>query len=44
MKSAQKFEDDFEKLGDGREGVDADIRRKIDARCRMCVLDAEDVY
>ena len=44
MKSAQKFEDDFEKLGDGRDGVDADTRKKIEARCRMCVLDAEDVY
>ena len=44
MKSAQKFEDDFEKLGDGRDGVDADTRKKIEARCRMCVLDAEDAY
>jgi tRNA A37 threonylcarbamoyladenosine dehydratase len=44
MKSAQKFEDDFEKLGDGRYGVDVNTRRKIEARCRMCVLDAEDVH
>jgi len=44
IKSAQKFEKDFEEMGDGREGVDAEIRKKVEARLAMCVLDAEDVY
>lgn len=44
LKSAQKFEADFEQLGDGRIGVDDDIRKKIDARLSMCVLGAEDEY
>eukprot|EP00578_Thalassiosira_sp_NH16_P013235 CAMPEP_0181125970 /NCGR_PEP_ID=MMETSP1071-20121207/27352_1 /TAXON_ID=35127 /ORGANISM="Thalassiosira sp., Strain NH16" /LENGTH=533 /DNA_ID=CAMNT_0023211485 /DNA_START=12 /DNA_END=1611 /DNA_ORIENTATION=+ len=42
VKSAQKFERDFDELGDGREGVDAEVRRKVDARLAMCILDAED--
>lgn len=41
IKSAQKFEQDFEELGDGRDGVDADVRKKIEKRMAMCVLDAE---
>ncbi|KAL7543446.1 hypothetical protein ACHAXR_012748 [Thalassiosira sp. AJA248-18] len=41
-KSAQKFEKDFDEFGDGREGVDAQLRRKVEARLAMCVLDAED--
>ena len=44
LKSAQKFEKDFEELGDGKEGVDVDVRKKIEARLAMCVLDAEDEY
>jgi tRNA A37 threonylcarbamoyladenosine dehydratase len=43
-KTATKFEDDFEKFGDGRLGVDEAIRRRVDARLRLCVLGAEDVY
>ena len=42
IKSAQKFEKDFEQLGDGRDGLDAEVRRKIESRLAMCVLDAED--
>lgn len=41
IKSAQKFEQDFEELGDGRDGVDADVRKKIEKRIASCVLDAE---
>ena len=41
IKSAQKFEQDFEELGDGRDGVDADVRKKIEKQLAMCVLDAE---
>ena len=44
QKAAQKFESDFEKLGDGRKGVDEDIRKKVDARLAMCVLGAENEY
>lgn len=44
LKAATKFEDDFEKLGDGREGVDKEIRHKVDLRLAMCVLGAEDEY
>ena len=43
-KSAKKFEDDYERLGDGRNGVDDVVRRRVDARLKMCVLGAEDVY
>ena len=43
-KTANKFEDDFETFGDGRTGVDEEIRRRVDARLRLCVLGAEDVY
>lgn len=42
VKSAQKFEKDFEELGDGREGVVPDVRRKVEARLATCVLDAEE--
>ena len=42
VKSAQKFEKDLEELGDGREGVDVQIRRRVEARLALCVLDAED--
>ena len=42
VKSAQKFERDFEEIGDGRKGVDDTIRAKIEKRLAMCVLDAED--
>ena len=44
QKAAQKFEADFEKLGDGRKGVDEDVRKKVDARLAMCVLGAENEY
>jgi tRNA A37 threonylcarbamoyladenosine dehydratase len=43
-KTANKFEEDFEKFGDGRTGVDESIQRRVDARLRLCVLGAEDVY
>jgi len=43
-KTANKFEEDFEKFGDGRTGLDESIRRRVDARLRLCVLGAEDVY
>ncbi|KAL3794000.1 hypothetical protein ACHAW5_006737 [Stephanodiscus triporus] len=43
-RSAKKFEEDFERLGDGRDGLDADVRRRVEARLRTCVLGAEDVY
>lgn len=43
-KTATKFEVDFDKFGDGRLGVDEAIRRRVDARLRLCVLGAEDVY
>ncbi len=42
VKSAQKFEKDFEELGDGRKGVDNINRARIEKRLTMCVLDAED--
>ncbi len=42
VKSAQKFEKDFEELGDGRKGVDDIISARIEKRLKMCVLDAED--
>lgn len=42
IKPATKFENDFEELGDGREGVDAAVRKKVEARLAMCVLDAEE--
>jgi tRNA A37 threonylcarbamoyladenosine dehydratase len=42
VKSAQKFEKDFEELGDGRKGVDDKNRARIEKRLSMCVLDAED--
>ena len=44
LKAAQKFEKDFEELGDGREGVDPEVRRRVEARLKMCVLDAEDQF
>ncbi|KAL7443722.1 hypothetical protein ACHAXM_009133 [Skeletonema potamos] len=44
VKSAQKFEKDFEELGDGRKGVDDVNRARIEKRLTMCVLDAEDEY
>lgn len=44
IKFATKFEKDFEKLGDGRDGVDSEVRRKVEARLAMCVLDAEDGF
>lgn len=44
VKAAQKFEKDFEELGDGRKGVDAEVKRRVEARLAMCVLDAEDDY
>ena len=44
QKAFTKFESDFEKLGDGRDGVDEKIRMKVDARLAMCVLGAEDEY
>eukprot|EP00956_Cyclotella_meneghiniana_P023312 scaffold45236_cov59-Cyclotella_meneghiniana.AAC.4 len=44
LKASQKFESDFEALGDGRKGVDDEIRRKVDARLATCVLGAEDEY
>ena len=44
LKASQKFESDFETLGDGRKGVDDEIRRKVDARLATCVLGAEDEY
>jgi hypothetical protein len=43
VKSAQKFEKDFETIGDGRKGVEDTIRARIEKRLAMCVLDAEDV-
>ena len=43
-KTANKFEEDFEKFGDGRTGLDESIRRRVDARLRLCVLGAEDMY
>ena len=43
VKSANKFEKDFEELGDGREGVDAHVRKRVEARLATCVLDAEDL-
>lgn len=42
IKSATKFEKDFEKLGDGRLGVDTDVRKRIEARLQVCILDAEE--
>ena len=42
IKSATKFEKDFEKLGDGRDGVDIDVRKRIEARLQVCILDAEE--
>lgn len=42
VKSAMKFEKDFEELGDGRDGVEEDVRRRVEKRLAMCVLDAED--
>jgi len=41
---AKKFEEDFERLGDGRDGLDDAVRGRVEARLRMCVLGAEDVY
>ncbi|KAL3823059.1 hypothetical protein ACHAXA_011111 [Cyclostephanos tholiformis] len=43
-KSAKKFEEDYERLGDGRYGIDDAVRRRVEARLKMCVLGAEDVY
>jgi tRNA A37 threonylcarbamoyladenosine dehydratase len=42
-RSAKKFEEDFERLGDGRDGLDDAVRGRVEARLRMCVLGAEDV-
>jgi hypothetical protein len=44
LKAAQKFESDFDKMGDGRMGLDVEVRRKVESRLAMCVLDAEDEY
>ena len=43
VKSAQKFEKDFESLGDGRLGLDSNVRERIETRLKTCTLDAEDV-
>ena len=43
-RSAKKFEEDFERLGDGRDGLDDAVRRRVEARLSICVLGAEDVY
>lgn len=44
LKAATKFESDFKKFGDGRVGLDENVRSKVEERLAMCVLDAEDVY
>ena len=43
-KAAKKFENDWDKLGDGRDGVEKEIRQKVESRLATCVLDAEDAY
>ena len=42
MKAAQKFEKDFEALGDGRRGLDVDVVKRVEARLSTCILDAEE--
>mmetsp|Transcript_5484 Transcript_5484/g.12168 ORF Transcript_5484/g.12168 Transcript_5484/m.12168 type:complete len:502 (+) Transcript_5484:96-1601(+) len=42
MKAAQKFEKDFEALGDGRKGLDVDVVKRVEARLSTCILDAEE--
>merc|ERR1712194_580996 len=42
QRAALKFEKDFKELGDGRDGVDADVRERIEGRMATCILDAED--
>lgn len=42
IKTATKFEKDFEALGDGRLGVDVEVRGRVEKRLGTCVLDAED--
>ena len=42
IKTATKFEKDFEVLGDGRLGVDVEVRGRVEKRLGTCVLDAED--
>ena len=42
IKTATKFEKDFEALGDGRLGVDVEVRGRVEKRLGTCVLDPED--
>ena len=43
-KAAQKFETDFAERGDGREGVEPEVRRRVEARLATCLLDADDSF
>ncbi len=40
-KAVAKFDQDWELLGDGRNGVEEERRRKIEGRLKMCALEAE---
>jgi len=40
-KAVVKFDQDWEELGDGRNGVEEERRRKIEGRLKMCALEAE---